>query len=194
MTHHPHEHEGNDEPAALDQAESGGEVVPLDAARRRARRADDQKPDRDEDEFFDRETVVIEGTVLGPPVDPADDDVPYRSGNDRHRAPIIPATLRSWRGTRSMLVWAAKDAGYVVGYHAVRAPKYAAKAAVYAVPGLFRATAGCCTGPRPRRATGRCASTPPTVTTPRRGSSWIGSVSGSPAGAGRSWPPWPCWS
>ncbi|MER7500669.1 cell division protein FtsK [Nonomuraea pusilla] len=140
MTHHPHEHEGNDEPNALDGADSGGEVVPLDAVRRRARRADDQETDRDEDEFFDRETIAIEGTVLGPPVDPPDDDLPYRSGRVRPRAPIIPATLRSWRSTRTVLVWAAKDAGYVVGYHAVRAPKYAAKAALYAPVGFFRAT------------------------------------------------------
>jgi S-DNA-T family DNA segregation ATPase FtsK/SpoIIIE len=39
-----------------------------------------------------------------------------------------------------MLVWAAKDAGYVLGYHAVRSPKYAAKASVYAPVGFFRAT------------------------------------------------------
>ncbi|MFC5820247.1 hypothetical protein [Nonomuraea harbinensis] len=108
MTHHPHDHEDHSEedgPTSL-----GGDVVPLDR-RRRARREDDEKPGRDEDEFFDRETIAIEGTVLGPPVNPPDEDLPYRSGNDRHRAPIIPATLRSWRGTRSMLIWAAKDAG-----------------------------------------------------------------------------------
>ncbi|WP_228010965.1 cell division protein FtsK [Nonomuraea phyllanthi] len=144
MTHHPHEHEDHTEEGddlnAFDRTEHGGEVVPLHAVRRRAHRADDQEPDRDEDEFFDRETIAVEGTVLGPPVDPPDDDVPYRSSTDQRRAPIVPATLRSWKAARSMLVWAAKDAGYVVGYHAVRSPKYAAKATLYAPVGFFRAT------------------------------------------------------
>ncbi|GAB2955931.1 cell division protein FtsK [Nonomuraea fastidiosa] len=133
MTHHPHEHEHD--PAEEDGPPAGGgEVVPLDAARRRSRRADD------EDEFFDRETVAIEGTVLGPPVDPPDDEVPRRSRHERRRAPIIPDTLRSWNSMRTALVWASKDAGYVAGYHAIRAPKYAAKALLYAPVGFFRAT------------------------------------------------------
>src|SRR5690349_2375512 len=136
MTHHPHEHEDHtgegDDLNAFDRTEHGGEVVPLHAVRRRANRTDDQEPDRDEDEFFDRETIAVEGTVLGPPVDPPDDDVPYRSSTDQRRAPIVPATLRSWKAARSILVWAAKDTGYVVGYHAVRSPKYAAKATLYA--------------------------------------------------------------
>ncbi|MFC5822490.1 hypothetical protein, partial [Nonomuraea insulae] len=119
--------------------ETGGQVVPLDSRRKRA--SDDDTETAAEDEFFDRETIAIEDTVLGPPVDPPDDDAaPYATQQTQRRAPIIPATLRSWRGIRVMLAWQAKDAGYVIGYHAVRSPKYAAKTTLYAPVGFFRAT------------------------------------------------------
>lgn len=118
---------------------TNGQVVPLEA-RRRARQGD-ARPDAettDDDEFFDRETVAIEGRIVRGPVDPADDDAaPYQTRGRQRRAPIIPATLRTWRGIRTTLAWQAKDAGYVLGYHAVRSPKYLAKALWYAVPGLF---------------------------------------------------------
>ena len=39
------------------------------------------------------------------------------------------------------LRWAAKEARYHAGFHAVRAPKYAAKTAMYAVPGAVRTVA-----------------------------------------------------
>lgn len=118
-------------------AEPGGQVVPLDA-RRRARQPETAPESADDDEFFDRETIAIEGRIVGGPVDPPDDEAtPHQTRNGQRRAPIIPASLRTWRGIRTMLVWQAKDAGYVLGYHAVRSPKYAVKMLWYAVPGLF---------------------------------------------------------
>ncbi|MGW4638030.1 cell division protein FtsK [Sphaerisporangium sp. NPDC004334] len=122
-------------------ADGGAEVVELDAARR-ARQA--AQPDiaggEAGDDFFDRETVAVEDLVVGPPVDPPDDDaIPYQMRNGQQRAPIIPAALRTWNGIKAMLIWQAKDAGYVVGYHAVRSPKYVFKTVRYALPGLFAA-------------------------------------------------------
>nr|WP_176573511.1 cell division protein FtsK [Nonomuraea pusilla] len=110
--------------------EQGGQVVPLDSRRR----------DRQDsaDDFFDRETVAVEERVAGPPVDPPDDDaIPYRLRGRQQRAPIIPAALRTWNGVRAMLLWQAKDAAYVTGYHAARLPKYTVKVLWYALPGLF---------------------------------------------------------
>ncbi|WP_205302878.1 cell division protein FtsK [Nonomuraea montanisoli] len=131
---HPYESDdGHSEPAADSQ---GGQVVPLDA-RRRARQADEVGRD-DDDDFFDRETVAVEGRIVGPPVDPPDDDaVPHRLRAGQQRAPIIPTALRTWSGIRAMLLWQLKDAAYVAGYHAVRTPKYTFKVLWYALPGLF---------------------------------------------------------
>ncbi|MBB6556989.1 cell division protein FtsK [Nonomuraea rubra] len=120
--------------ATVETAEIGGQVVPLDS-RRRVRPPDEHT---EEDESFDHETVAIEAETLGGPVDPPEDDAaPYTTRTIHRREPIIPATLHTWRGIRTMLVWQAKDAGYVISYHTVRTPKYAAKALRYAVPGLF---------------------------------------------------------
>ncbi|WP_433513566.1 cell division protein FtsK [Nonomuraea sp. CA-143628] len=87
-----------------------------------------------EDQFFDRESVPDDLPADGPPVDRPDDDgvPPDRSATGRGRAPILPPWARTWIGTRAMLVWWSKDAAYVLGYHAVRLPKYAAKVAIYA--------------------------------------------------------------
>ena len=45
---------------------------------------------------------------------------------------------RSRAAVAASLTWAAREARYHAGFHAVRAPKYAVKTAVYAVPGALR--------------------------------------------------------
>lgn len=130
MTHDP------DEPDGFEQAGPGdAEVVPLDS-RRRSRQTDEPAPD---DDFFDRETIAITGRVIGPPVDPPDEDAaPISTPVKRRRAPIIPAWLRTWQSIRITIVWQLRDAAYVLGYHGARSPKYLVKTLWYAIPGVFK--------------------------------------------------------
>ncbi|MEV0619322.1 cell division protein FtsK [Nonomuraea sp. NPDC050404] len=97
---------------------------------------DDQDADRDT--FFDRESVPADRPAIGPPVDRPDDDgvTPDRSQTGQGRAPILPAWTRTRAGRRAMLAWWVRDAGYALGYHTVRLPKYLLKTAVYAPVGL----------------------------------------------------------
>ncbi|MEQ4719374.1 cell division protein FtsK [Nonomuraea sp. B19D2] len=99
--------------------------------------------DADEDAFFDRESVRDDALTLGPPVDRPDDPgvIPDRPHTGRGRAPIIPPWMHTPTGRRAMLAWWVKDAGYLVGYHTVRLPKYAAKTLVYAPIGFFSSIA-----------------------------------------------------
>ncbi|MBB5082996.1 FtsK/SpoIIIE domain-containing protein [Nonomuraea endophytica] len=106
-------------------------------------------PDRDDDqhghddEFFDRESVPAGQQAIGPPVDRRDDDAPPdQVATGRHRAPILPPWMRTTAGRRAMLAWWVKDAAYVIGYHAVRVPKYAGKTLLYAPVGFFSGIAG----------------------------------------------------
>ncbi|MFE3451579.1 cell division protein FtsK [Nonomuraea sp. NPDC059194] len=145
MTHNPHEPDrpvpgrelnGFTWPEATD---GGAEILPLDS-RRRTHQAEEpaEDTDRDEDEFFDRETIAVEEGTVGAPVDPPDEEAaPYAARTAQRRAPIIPVWLHTWQSIKAMLVWQAKDAGYVIGYHAVRSPKYLAKTLWYALPGCF---------------------------------------------------------
>ncbi|HUR02505.1 MAG TPA: cell division protein FtsK [Nonomuraea sp.] len=115
------------------------EVVPLDS-RRRARQSDETAMDDQEDEFFDRESIAVADHVVGSPVDPPDEDaVPYTSRTAKRRTPIIPTWLRTWQSVRAMVAWQTREAGYVLGYHAVRSPKYLVKTLWYALPGIFKA-------------------------------------------------------
>lgn len=108
------------------------------------RNDDDRDGDRDDDrgdDYPDRESIALDASTVGGPVDGPDVDVPVTGGRSRFgkdRQPIIPAALRSWREFRGQVRWAVKDAGYVVGYHAARTPKYAAKALMYAPAGAGR--------------------------------------------------------
>ncbi|WP_220040053.1 cell division protein FtsK [Nonomuraea aridisoli] len=143
MTHNPHEPDSRGlhgfEWSDGTPADGGeAEVVPLDS-RRRTRQADSLESDSDDD-FFDRETVAVTDHVTGPPVDPPDEDaVPPTARIAQGRAPIVPVWLRTWQSIRAMVAWQIRDAGYVLGYHGVRSPKYLAKTLWYAVPGMFKA-------------------------------------------------------
>ncbi len=96
-------------------------------------------PDDDPDGYTDRESVELARRVMGAPVDPPDEPLPV-NGRRRIKRAIVPPALR----TKSAAVAAgknvARDAGYVVGYHATRSPKYAVKTTWYALVGLFRGT------------------------------------------------------
>jgi S-DNA-T family DNA segregation ATPase FtsK/SpoIIIE len=102
-------------------------------------RPDDDTPDDDDD--ADRESVLIGRVVPGPPVDPPDEPRPFRPRGGQPRPPVIPPWLASRAALIASLRWAAREARYHAGFHAVRAPKYAAKTLVYAVPGAVRTVA-----------------------------------------------------
>jgi S-DNA-T family DNA segregation ATPase FtsK/SpoIIIE len=90
----------------------------------------------------DAETYIVEPAQLGGPVDPADEhrtmyaDVVQR--RDEPLAPIVPAVWRNPDQRREVLRWYVWYAGYKARFHAVRSPKYAGKAAVYAPRGAGR--------------------------------------------------------
>jgi S-DNA-T family DNA segregation ATPase FtsK/SpoIIIE len=99
-------------------------------------------PDDDNDDDgddVDRESVLVGRIVPGNPVDPADEPRPFApTGHRKDRPPVIPPAVASRAAITATLAWAVKEARYHAGFHAVRAPKYAVKTAVYAVPGAFR--------------------------------------------------------
>ncbi|WP_219825908.1 cell division protein FtsK [Nonomuraea typhae] len=97
----------------------------------------------DQGAFYDRESVPENRRTIGPPVDPPGNEVPPdRSESGRRRAPVIPPWMRTRAGRRAMLAWWARDAAYVLGYHTVRLPKYAAKTLLYAPVGVISGIAG----------------------------------------------------
>jgi S-DNA-T family DNA segregation ATPase FtsK/SpoIIIE len=148
-------------PAALDASDGDrdADVLFLDAARDTtpARDGEDagyggrppalppvpgDRPDGDgepgDDDDADRESVLVGRVVPGPAVDPPDEPRPFRPRGSQPRPPVIPPWLASRAALVASLRWAAKEARYHAGFHAVRAPKYAAKTMLYAVPGAVR--------------------------------------------------------
>ena len=159
---------------------------------------DDDEPDDDD---VDRESVLVGRVVPGNPVDPADEPRPFAPRSGQHRPPVIPPALASRAAVAATLTWAAREARYHAGFHAVRAPKYAVKTAVYAVPGALRTVTGWSGGPRPNRATGTCGRPPPTAVTPRVAGAGCPPPAAGPLALarpdrrhGRCWPQaWRCW-
>jgi S-DNA-T family DNA segregation ATPase FtsK/SpoIIIE len=100
---------------------------------------DGDGPGDEGDEDEDRESVSEDRVIVGVPVDPPDDYRPRRLAKDR--APVIPPWMASRSALTASLVWAAREARYHAAFHALRAPKYAAKTAVFAPVGAVR-TAG----------------------------------------------------
>jgi S-DNA-T family DNA segregation ATPase FtsK/SpoIIIE len=74
------------------------------------------------------------------------DDEPERGGvlvdapptDPKGRRPIIPGRLLGWQNFKATLRDIAEDALHRAGYHAVRAPWYAAQAGFWAMVGLFK--------------------------------------------------------
>jgi S-DNA-T family DNA segregation ATPase FtsK/SpoIIIE len=138
-----------------DETGTGADVLFLDAARdatpatddgqgghggrppARPGAGDDPDDDGNDDDDVDHESVLVGRIVAGPAVDPPDELRAFRRGT-RDRRPVIPPQLASRAAVAQSLRWAATEAGYHTGFHAVRLPKYAAKTMLYAVPGSLR--------------------------------------------------------
>jgi len=114
-------------------------VVDLTAEReRRTRTRPDTDPDIDADDSDDAESYDDAPPRDGGPVDrPDTPEIPHSARRVQHR-PILAEWARSWRGIKAAAKHTAKNAGYVVAFHAVRTPKYAGKTALWAPIGLFR--------------------------------------------------------
>src|SRR5579863_2617283 len=93
----------------------------------------------DEDPDIDHESVIVGQATSGVPVDPPDEPHATSPGASPARPPILPAWLASRAGLVATLTWWWKEARYHTLFHAVRAPKYAAKTAIYAPGGAVRA-------------------------------------------------------
>ncbi|GGQ44045.1 cell division protein FtsK [Couchioplanes azureus] len=117
---------------------AGAEVVDLAAARRDRAAPTPADPDPEIDDDTDAESVDDSPPAEGGPVDAADDIPAEIQARQQARRPILADWARSWRGFKAAVKHQTKDAGYVLAYHAVRSPKYAAKTAVWAPVGLFR--------------------------------------------------------
>jgi S-DNA-T family DNA segregation ATPase FtsK/SpoIIIE len=94
-----------------------------------------------EDDDADHESVLVGQVLAGPPVDPPDDPRGLRPRSGQARPPVLPPALASRAALAATLRWAVKETRYHTGFHAVRAPKYAAKTVLYAVPGALRGAA-----------------------------------------------------
>ncbi|GAA0439398.1 cell division protein FtsK [Actinoplanes capillaceus] len=128
-------------PAEPDPADvPGGDVVDLNEARTRRAGpvADPVESETDPDAIEDAESIDDAPPVDGGPVDMADDIPAEILDRRKDRRPILADWARSWRGLKAMAKHQTKDAGYVLAYHVVRTPKYAAKVAVWAPVGIFR--------------------------------------------------------
>ena len=100
----------------------------------------DDDGDDEQDDDTDRESVAADRVLVGVPVDPPDEYRARRAAG-ADRAPVIPPGLASRRAVAGSVAWAVREARYHAGFHAVRAPKYAVKTALFAPVGAVR-TAG----------------------------------------------------
>jgi S-DNA-T family DNA segregation ATPase FtsK/SpoIIIE len=100
---------------------------------------DPGRDDDGQDQDADAESVAADRVIVGVPVDPPGDYRPRRRAADR--APVIPPALASRKALADSATWVWREIRYHLAFHAVRAPKYAAKTAVFAPVGAVR-TAG----------------------------------------------------
>jgi S-DNA-T family DNA segregation ATPase FtsK/SpoIIIE len=88
----------------------------------------------------DAETVAIEATREGGPVDPPAHPTTFADITEgRHVRPIVPASLRSAAGRRALIVDTGRLAVHAAAFHAVRLPLYLGRTAMWAPRGLWRA-------------------------------------------------------
>lgn len=92
---------------------------------------------------YDDERHIIEADKVGGAVDPADRKATFADVVSRTdaRRPIVPAVLRNPEARRALGRWAVGYGGHTALYHLTRSPKYAAKMAIYAPRGAWRAGA-----------------------------------------------------
>ncbi|MFG2059651.1 AAA family ATPase [Micromonospora sp. NPDC048930] len=86
----------------------------------------------------DAETVAIEATREGGPVDQPHKTTFADITTSRHVRPIVPASLRSAAGRRALVVDTGRLAVHAAGFHLVRLPLYLGRIAVYAPRGVVR--------------------------------------------------------
>lgn len=83
----------------------------------------------------DHESVLVEPSAQGAPIDPHDEPRPTGRGQ---RRPILPTWLRSRRDAVIAARWTLNQIGYALAFHGVRLPKYVSKTMVYAPVGAAR--------------------------------------------------------
>jgi S-DNA-T family DNA segregation ATPase FtsK/SpoIIIE len=120
------------------------EPVPGEPDRPVGEALDGQLVERDEQVnggLGDAESVEILPAEMGPPVDPPARKATFADLMTRadERRPVVPASLRSSAGRRSLLTLAAAYATHGAMFHGSRSPWYAVKVGWYAPQGLVKA-------------------------------------------------------
>lgn len=132
------------DPDDFDWARAESELADMadvvDLGRARAARAAGPTRADNNDDGDDAESVDERPAAPGPPVDAAEDMPADVYARQQRRKPILAEWARSRRAFAMATRRTVKDAGYVAAYHTVRAPKYAAKVAVWAPVGVLRGT------------------------------------------------------
>src|SRR5215475_202918 len=103
--------------------------------------ADGADDDLDDGGSLDRESIEAgPGSGPGVPVDPPDEPRVFApaAGRGGVRAPVVPAWMASRQAAAASVRWVVREAGYRAGFHGLRAPKYAGKAALFAPVGMLR--------------------------------------------------------
>jgi S-DNA-T family DNA segregation ATPase FtsK/SpoIIIE len=97
----------------------------------------------DEPAPHDAETIDATPSPLGQPVDQPARGATFADilGRADERRPIVPASLRSRAGRRSLVVLAAGFVTHGALFHTTHSPKYASKAVIYTPRGMWRVLA-----------------------------------------------------
>ncbi|MFF9113093.1 cell division protein FtsK [Streptomyces sp. NPDC014805] len=131
-------------------ADSGGEVVDLDKARSARSESADPTTRPDSDPSADSDTGRS-GAESGDPTAPVmvDQPTPTPTGPGylgrlagAHRRAVVPVWLRSVAELRTATAWVARHYAHAAGYHALRAPVYAARLALQAPTGAAKFVGG----------------------------------------------------
>jgi S-DNA-T family DNA segregation ATPase FtsK/SpoIIIE len=99
-----------------------------------------EPPGDDEPRPYDAETIDATPEPVGSPVDPPVRGATFADilGRADERRPIVPASLRSRAGRRSLVILAAGFVTHGALFHATHSPLYAGKAVVYTPRGMWR--------------------------------------------------------
>ncbi|MER6673799.1 cell division protein FtsK [Streptomyces sp. NPDC000983] len=131
-------------------ADSGGEVVDLDKARSARSESADPTARPDSDPSPDSETARS-GAESGDPTARVMVDLPTPTATGpgylgrllaAQRRAVVPVWLRSMAELRTATAWVARHYAHAAGYHALRAPVYAARLALQAPTGAARFVGG----------------------------------------------------